>query len=68
MKPWGKSSCTLCMKEIISRHCCGLGFLRKMFSEVSGERVRILIIRNFLRYSLEVLFHSFFRVFWVFPT
>ena len=35
-------------------------FLRKMFSEVSSERVPILIIRNFLRYVLEVLFHSFF--------
>ena len=40
-------------------------FLRKMFSEVSSERVQILIICDFLRHLLEVLFHYFLRFFWV---
>ena len=34
-----------------------------MFSEVSSERVQILIIRDFLRYISEVLFNSVLTVF-----
>ena len=36
-------------------------FLLKMLSEVSIERVRILIIRDFLRFILERLFHYLFK-------
>ena len=47
------------LKDIISWHCCRLGFCANVLTEVSSEGVQIIIIDDLLGHILELLFHSF---------
>ena len=47
------------LKDIILRHCCGLGLCIKCLAKWAVKESKFLLFTTFLRYILEVLFHFF---------